>query len=43
MDAHTYENLCQHETLYESYAYSKQAKTPKPTNIEKNKMLETTN
>ena len=28
-----------HETLYESYTYSKQPETPKPTNIEKNKML----
>ena len=35
----TYEKLCEHETLYESYTYSKQPKTPKPTNIEKNKML----
>ena len=43
MDACTYEKLCEYETLYESYAYSKQTKTPKPTNIEKNKMLETTN
>ena len=39
MDASTYEKLCEHETLYESYTYSKQPKTPKPTNIEKNKML----
>ena len=31
--------LCEHETLYESYTYSEQPKTPKPTNIEKNKML----
>ena len=38
-----YEKLCEHETLYESYAYSMQPKTLKPTNIEKNKMLETTN
>ena len=40
MDAHTYEKLCEHETLYELYTYSKQPKTPKPTNVEKkNKML----
>ena len=39
MDARTYEKLCEHETLYESYTYSEQPKTPKPTNIEKNKML----
>ena len=39
MDARTYEKLCEHETLYESYTYSKQPKTPNPTNIEKNKML----
>ena len=35
MDAHTYEKLCEHGTFYESYTYSKQPKTPKPTNIEK--------
>ena len=39
MDACTYEKLCEHEILYESYTYSKQPKTPKPTNIGKNKML----
>ena len=38
MDARTYEKLCEHDTLYESYTYSEQPKTPKPTNIEKNKM-----
>ena len=43
VDARTYEKLCEHETLYESYAHSEQPKTPKPTNIEKNKKLETTN
>ena len=43
VDARTYEKLCEHETLYESYAYSEQPKTPKPTNIEKNKKLVTTN
>ena len=35
MDACTYEKLCEHETLYESYTYSEQPKTPKPTNNEK--------
>ena len=39
MDARTYKKLCEHETLYESYTYSEQPKTPKRTNIEKNKML----
>ena len=39
MDVRTYEKLCEHETLYESYTYLEQPKTPKPTNIEKNKML----
>ena len=39
MDACTYEKLCEHETLNESYTYSEEPKTPKPTNIEKNKML----
>ena len=39
MDACTYEKLCEHETLNESYTYLEQPKTPKPTNIEKNKML----
>ena len=38
MDACTYEKLCEHETLYESYTYLEQPKTPKPTNNEK-KML----
>ena len=39
VDACTYEKLCEHETLYESYTYSEQPKTPKRTNIEKNKVL----
>ena len=39
MNACTYEKLCEHEILYESYTYSEQPKTAKPTNIEKNKML----
>ena len=39
MDARTYEKLCEHGTFYESYTYSEQPKTPKPTNIEKYKML----
>ena len=39
VDACTYEKLCEHETLYKSYTYSEQPKTPKPTNIEKNKIL----
>ena len=39
MNACTYEKLCEHEILYESYTYSEQPKTAKPTNNEKNKML----
>ena len=39
MDARIYEKLYEHETLYESYTYSEQPKTPKSTNIEKNKKL----
>ena len=39
MDVRTYEKLCEHETLYESYTYSEQPKTPKPTNIRGKKAL----
>ena len=42
MDARTYEKLCEHGTFYESYTYSKQPKTPKPTNIEKKKAKKST-
>ena len=39
MNACTYEKLCEHEILYESYTYSEQPEIAKPTNIEKYKML----